>query len=47
VDKDQPPGSDLKLRGTADLTQVGQPVIRPKVFKHAGGPEKGGEKSEK
>src|SRR5262249_58139387 len=40
VDKDQPPGSDLKLRGTADLTQVGQPVIRPRVFKHTEGATK-------
>src|SRR6516165_5605501 len=30
VDKGQPPGSDLKLRATVDLNQVGQPVIRPK-----------------
>ncbi len=33
VDRDQPPGSDLKLRGTVDLTQVGKPVIKPQVNK--------------
>jgi hypothetical protein len=33
VDRDQPPGSELKLRGTVDLTQVGKPVIKPKVIK--------------
>src|SRR5262245_43788295 len=33
VDRDLPPGSDLKLRGTLDLTQVGKPVIKPQVNK--------------
>ena len=32
VDKGQPPGSDLKLRASVDLKQVGQPVIRPKTI---------------
>jgi hypothetical protein len=30
VDRGQPPGSDLKLRATVDLNQVGKPVIKPK-----------------
>jgi hypothetical protein len=30
VDKDQPVGSELKLRGTLDLNEVGQPAITPK-----------------
>jgi hypothetical protein len=30
TDKDAKIGSDLKLRGTIDLKQVGKPVIRPK-----------------
>jgi hypothetical protein len=33
VDKDKPVGSDLKLRGSIDLTQVGKPVIRPTTHK--------------
>jgi hypothetical protein len=33
VDRDAPVGSDLKLRGTADLTQVGKPVIKPENVK--------------
>src|SRR5262245_17980723 len=33
VDRDQPPGSELKLRGTLDLNQVGKPVIKPQVNK--------------
>ena len=33
VDQDQPPGSDLKLRGSLDLNQVGKPVIKPTVHK--------------
>ena len=30
VDKGQPPGSDLKLRASVDLNEVGKPVIKPK-----------------
>lgn len=30
VDKDQPIGSDLKLRGSLDLKDVGKPVLKPK-----------------
>src|SRR5262249_1503063 len=30
VDKGQPPGSDLKLRASVDLKQVGKAVIKPK-----------------
>jgi hypothetical protein len=30
IDKDKEIGSDLKLRATLDLTQVGKPVITPK-----------------
>jgi hypothetical protein len=30
IDKDKPIGSELKLRGTLDLTKVGEPVIKPK-----------------
>jgi len=37
VDRDQPPGSELKLRGTLDLTQVGKPVIKPQVIKEKEG----------
>jgi hypothetical protein len=33
VDRDQPAGSDLKLRGTVDLNKVGKPVIKPQVIK--------------
>ena len=29
IDKDKEVGSDLKLRGTIDLNQVGKPVIKP------------------
>lgn len=29
IDKDKPIGSDLKLRGSVDLTQVGKPVLTP------------------
>jgi hypothetical protein len=29
IDKDAKIGSDLKLRATVDLTQVGKPVIKP------------------
>jgi hypothetical protein len=31
------PGADLHLRGTLDLTQIGQPVIKPKKAGGAGG----------
>lgn len=34
VDPDKAPGEDLKLRGTVDLTEVGKPVIKPKLHKH-------------
>jgi hypothetical protein len=30
VDDGEKPGADLKLRGSIDLTKVGQPVISPK-----------------
>jgi hypothetical protein len=30
IDKDQPIGSELKLRGSLDLNKVGEPVIKPK-----------------
>jgi hypothetical protein len=30
IDKDKTIGSELRLRGTVDLTQVGKPIIRPK-----------------
>jgi hypothetical protein len=30
IDKDKPIGSDLKLRGSLDLTKVGEPVMKPK-----------------
>jgi hypothetical protein len=29
IDKDKEVGSELKLRGTIDLNQVGKPVIKP------------------
>ena len=32
VDKGEPPGSDLKIRASLDLTQVGNPVIKPKAI---------------
>lgn len=38
TDPDQPIGADLHLRGTVDLTQVGQPVIKPKAVKKAAKP---------
>lgn len=31
VDKDAHVGSDLKLRGSFDLKEVGKPVLKPKV----------------
>jgi hypothetical protein len=30
IEKDKPIGSELKLRGSIDLTKVGEPVIKPK-----------------
>jgi hypothetical protein len=33
IDKDKEIGSDLKLRGTIDLNQVGRPIIRPEKVK--------------
>ena len=33
TDKDAPPGSDLHLRGSMDLTAVGQPVLKPNAIK--------------
>jgi hypothetical protein len=46
IDKDKPIGSDLKLRGSLDLNQVGKPVIRPKVGKRGDSPERKKERSE-
>jgi hypothetical protein len=31
VDKGKEVGSELKLRGTLDLTQIGEPVLKPKT----------------
>jgi hypothetical protein len=36
VDKDKEVGSELKIRGTIDLNQVGMPTIKPTVAKKAG-----------
>jgi hypothetical protein len=33
IDKDAQIGSELKLRGSGDLTQVGKPVIKPTLIK--------------
>ncbi len=33
TDQGAEPGSELKLRGSLDLSQVGEPVIKPKLFK--------------
>ena len=33
VDRDKPIGSELKLRGTVNLTQVGKEVIKPENVK--------------
>jgi hypothetical protein len=33
IDKDKPIGSELKLRGTVDLKQVGKPTIKPESTK--------------
>ena len=32
VDKNEPAGSPLKLRGSLDLSQIGQQTITPKTF---------------
>lgn len=32
IDEGEKPGADLHLRGTADLTQVGKPVIKPTLI---------------
>jgi hypothetical protein len=34
IDKDKEIGSELKLRGSLDLGQVGEPVLKPKTVKH-------------
>jgi hypothetical protein len=31
VDKEEKPGSPLKLRGSLDLKEVGKPVLTPKL----------------
>jgi hypothetical protein len=31
IDKDKPIGSELKLRGTIDLSKVGEPTLKPKT----------------
>jgi hypothetical protein len=36
IDKEKEIGSELKLRGTMDLNQVGSPSIKPAVTKKAG-----------
>jgi hypothetical protein len=33
VDPGSEPGSDLKLRGSLDLSQIGEQVIKPKLLK--------------
>jgi hypothetical protein len=33
IDPDQDPGADLKLRGTADLNQVGKEIITPTLIR--------------
>jgi hypothetical protein len=33
IDKDGKPGDDLKLKGSADLKDVGKPVIKPTLMK--------------
>jgi hypothetical protein len=37
VEQGAEPGADLHLRGSLDLTQVGQPVLKPKKAAGAGG----------
>jgi hypothetical protein len=36
VEREQPPGSDLHLRGSLDLSQVGNPTLKPKLVGKAG-----------
>jgi hypothetical protein len=36
VDKDQPPGSDLHLRGSLDLNKVGDATLKPRLVSGAG-----------
>jgi hypothetical protein len=33
IDKDKEIGSDLRLRGSLDLNQVGEPVLKPKTVR--------------
>jgi hypothetical protein len=33
VDHGSEPGADLKLRGTVDLTKLGESVLKPKLYK--------------
>jgi hypothetical protein len=33
IEKDKPIGSELHLRGSLDLTQVGKPVLTPKLHR--------------
>jgi hypothetical protein len=33
IDEGEKPGADLKLRGSVDLTQIGQEVIKPNLVK--------------
>ncbi len=33
IDKGKEPGDELKLRGSIDLNQVGQPVLKPRTHK--------------
>jgi hypothetical protein len=33
VDHGAEPGADLKLRGTVDLTKVGEEVLKPKLYR--------------
>jgi hypothetical protein len=42
VDKDQPPGSELHLRGTLDLNKIGDATLKPKLTKTGEGKEPGG-----
>ena len=41
VDKDQPPGSDLHLRGTLDLNKIGDATLKPKLTRTAEAKEPG------
>ena len=36
VEREQPPGSDLHLRGSLDLNRVGDPTLKPKLVGKAG-----------